>query len=362
MGWVLLEALKIILAAAMGQGLLIVIMLLTARRSNFKANVFLSILVLMMTQVMYIGYAQLQGWNTEFLDRMGIYPLFIHGPVIYCYCILMTQPKVATSSIMVHFLWLLFPALWIAFGLYNVSWGIPFLHIVSFLQIGGYYFLSIKKLRNYAQTIKLNFANTDKYRLRWLYFLLSGLGILTLLDLGSIMLNSLALEGMAQIQFKYLYLLEAAYTFAIGFMASRQPQILFNTPIIESTRKYDRSSLNYQKADDICQQVQRITQEQELFLNNELSLSELAQLVKVSPHHLSQALNENLNKNFYEFINELRIQHCQNLLKHPDNKRRNLTDIALECGFNNKTSFNNAFKKHTNMTPSQFRKQQHTQT
>ena len=78
----------------------------------------------------------------------------------------------------------------------------------------------------------------------------------------------------------------------------------------------------------------------------------LAEKVKVTPHQLSQYLNEVMKLSFYDFINQHRVEAAKISLC---NSRQAILDIALIVGFNNKATFNKSFKKYTGMTPSQYR-------
>ncbi len=91
------------------------------------------------------------------------------------------------------------------------------------------------------------------------------------------------------------------------------------------------------------------------FLQSNLSLAQLAGRIKVPSHHLSQALNIGMGKNFYDFINDYRVEHAKLELLRPENSSRPILDIAYECGFNSKSVFNAAFKKRTGVTPSSYR-------
>lgn len=92
---------------------------------------------------------------------------------------------------------------------------------------------------------------------------------------------------------------------------------------------------------------------QQAFLQSELSLQRLSEAVGVSTHHLSEVLNQEEGSNFYNFVNGFRIDYvCQRINEDRDIK---LLDLGLKAGFSSKSTFNSVFKKHTGMTPSQFR-------
>jgi len=92
------------------------------------------------------------------------------------------------------------------------------------------------------------------------------------------------------------------------------------------------------------------------YSDNLASLSELAKKIGESPHHVSQVINEKLNKNFFELLASYRVEEAKRILS--DTKKDNLTieEISEMVGYNSKTAFNNAFKKLTSKTPSEFRK------
>jgi AraC-like DNA-binding protein len=71
---------------------------------------------------------------------------------------------------------------------------------------------------------------------------------------------------------------------------------------------------------------------------------------------LSVLINQNLHQHFFDFINEYRINAAKEILRNPSKKEFTILEILYEAGFNSKYSFNTAFKKHTGLTPTQFRK------
>ena len=95
-------------------------------------------------------------------------------------------------------------------------------------------------------------------------------------------------------------------------------------------------------------------EENKPFLNPELSLPELAESLEVSRNQLSTVINKIHEKNFYEFVNQYRVNEVKRLMTDPANKHLKLISLAYDAGFNSKASFNRIFKQMTNMTPSQF--------
>jgi AraC-like DNA-binding protein len=92
------------------------------------------------------------------------------------------------------------------------------------------------------------------------------------------------------------------------------------------------------------------------FLNPGLSLRGLADQVQIHPNQLSWLLNQQLKRNFNEFVNHYRVEHFKKIAIDPANAHISLIGLAYESGFNSKTVFNTSFKKETGMTPSRFLK------
>jgi len=108
-------------------------------------------------------------------------------------------------------------------------------------------------------------------------------------------------------------------------------------------------------ANELIQKMEQIMSQQKVFRNPDLKLGGLAKLLNVSSHQLSQLLNENLENNFTTYVNSYRIEEaCSMLLT--DN-RLTLEAVGYEVGFNSKSTFFTAFKKHVGMTPLSYQQQ-----
>ena len=88
---------------------------------------------------------------------------------------------------------------------------------------------------------------------------------------------------------------------------------------------------------------------------SDLTLQDLADTLSISPHNLSEIINTQLGKNFYDFVNGYRVDAVQQRLTDPAYAHLTVLAIGLDAGFNSKSSFNAVFKKHVKMTPSQYR-------
>jgi AraC-like DNA-binding protein len=120
--------------------------------------------------------------------------------------------------------------------------------------------------------------------------------------------------------------------------------------------KYRKSSLTETNKEKILGNIIFELETRQYFLDNLASLSELAKKIGESPHHVSQVMNEKLNKSFFELLASYRIDEAKKILSGDKKGKITVEEISEMVGYNSKTAFNNAFKKLSGKTPSEFRK------
>jgi len=118
--------------------------------------------------------------------------------------------------------------------------------------------------------------------------------------------------------------------------------------------KYGNNRLPDFARESIVAELKRYMQSAQPWLRIDLTLGQLAAGINVSPHHLSQIINSDFGKSFACYINEYRVDAACRWLSGDNG--RSVLDIALDSGFASKSSFNALFKKHTGMTPSEYRR------
>ena len=149
----------------------------------------------------------------------------------------------------------------------------------------------------------------------------------------------------------------SVFVYAMGYIGLRRPEALTGLDDLPpSPRRYEKSTLTLERSDTYLQRLLDLMNTEKPYLDGELTLQKLAKAVAVSPHHLSQTINEQLNQNFIDFINAYRIEEAKRMLTDPAKKHYSILAVSEEVGFNSKSAFNTAFKKHVNMTPSEFKK------
>ncbi len=117
--------------------------------------------------------------------------------------------------------------------------------------------------------------------------------------------------------------------------------------------RYADKKISHDQASLLTAKLQQLILEQKLYKNPDLKLNDLARKVNISGHQLSQLLNDNLDKSFATYINKYRIDESCQMIKH--NKTIKLEEIGYEVGFNSKSTFYAAFKKHMNTTPTLYK-------
>ncbi|WP_411812503.1 helix-turn-helix domain-containing protein [Chryseobacterium scophthalmum] len=127
-------------------------------------------------------------------------------------------------------------------------------------------------------------------------------------------------------------------------------------PIVELIPKQKPSpAIDDQKNKQILA-LKEFMVEKEPFLDSSLTIQDLAEQVKIPVKDLSALINLYMNKHFFDFINEYRIEKAKEILKDPLQKELTILEILYQVGFNSKSSFSTSFKKYTGKTPTDFRK------
>jgi len=384
----------IILLLGATQGLFLTLLLLT-KPVNKKANKMLALLIISYTA--FIVETSLSG--TEFaLQHPHILGLmagvvFLNGPFHYLYALAMINPRASLiGRRLLHFvpfaafyLYFLFPfylksgAEKIAFiqsveqngltpALMFFSWGV-------LLQGLIYMSVTFKLLQQHAQAIKNTFSTVEKINLRWLKIITSLTLVIWILG---VIIEFLQMYGLNTPVQATVPISIAILIYVMGYLGLRQPEIFSseaevslvvdvdsgmvpeasgaNETASDDVKKYERSGLTREKAQVLHDKLIHLMQTEKPFTDSTLKLHHLAKMVSTTPNYLSQVINEERQQNFYDFVNWHRIEEAKKMIQDPSQKDMTLLSIAYEVGFNSKSAFNTAFKKHSEMTPSQFRK------
>jgi AraC-like DNA-binding protein len=234
-----------------------------------------------------------------------------------------------------------------------------------------YVTISLIRLFRYRKTIVNEFSNTEKINFNWLLYL-----IIWMLCIWIVIM----LSGKDE----FVFGSAALFILWLGYFGIKQVQVFSRKnvrtenitlsdasadtvnaeesypedPVDTANQKYQRSSLSENEAERIHDRLNQLLSEEKPFRDPELTLHELAKQLAVHPNHLSQVINSKENKNFYDLINQRRVEEFIKMVSGPGNKQYTLLGMALDCGFNSKASFNRNFKKYKQVTPSDYLKMQ----
>ncbi len=143
--------------------------------------------------------------------------------------------------------------------------------------------------------------------------------------------------------------------YAMGYLKMRRPEPQTSGKEEPPVKKYEKSTLTPERSERYLDKLINFMDKEKPFTDGNLTIQKLAEQLSMPAPHLSQTINERLGQTFSDFINSYRVEEAKRKLLDPALKHLSVLGIAEEVGFNSKSSFNSVFKKHTNMTPSEFR-------
>jgi AraC-like DNA-binding protein len=132
--------------------------------------------------------------------------------------------------------------------------------------------------------------------------------------------------------------------------------VMIKPGIFVVKQKYIHSSLSENAKNSLFNRLLEFMKTQKPYLEPNLSLKELSEMIGESPKNISQVINEKQNRNFNDFVNTFRIEESILFLKDKEMQRKTILEVLYASGFNSKSSFNLVFKKHTGYTPVGYRK------
>jgi AraC-like DNA-binding protein len=121
----------------------------------------------------------------------------------------------------------------------------------------------------------------------------------------------------------------------------------------ERENKYKKSLIQGLSKEKIIERLKELMEVEQIYRQLELKLDDVAVMLLITPHQLSEFINDCMRMNFTSYINQYRVSEAKELLA--DDPEMNILSIAYEVGFGSKQSFNTIFKQQTGMTPSGYR-------
>ena len=219
-----------------------------------------------------------------------------------------------------------------------------------------YLAFSIHNYYVYRTALVQQFSNTYKSELLWLRNFLFVYSFLFVYDVIQTMTDGLFIDlhWTQEWWYHFFSVLIVIYVGIKGYFTDMDSlkkvdlNILQNTPTQKVIAPFDKN--------EELQKVKDIVASEKLYLDPNLSLTQLAKAVRMSPTQVSDLINRGLGQNFNDYINRHRTDTIVELLSDENNNHLSILAIALDNGFNSKATFNRVFKKNTGKSPSEFRK------
>lgn len=215
-------------------------------------------------------------------------------------------------------------------------------------------------LFQHKKNAKNYFSNIEKKELTWLFLLTIGFTLFIYITYALWIFThffplSLSLE--------LLTIALSGYVFVLGVYGYKQESIFHENTSkfheenqsFSKPRSYQKIVLDPIERESINQKLMILMEQGKPYLKSEITISDLAGKIGVSVFKLSRVINEDHNRNFFDFINNYRVNEVKQLLGSTKNSGEKIESIAYDCGFNSKSSFYSIFKKQTNLTPTEYR-------
>lgn len=370
---------SIIFLLGAAHGLMLTFLLATKKVNQLSNRILAALMLVFAIDLGMAAFLSL-GLQHDFPHIIGLdfSVTLLYGPLLYLYSeTLIKGSEKLTVSQKKHFIpFILLTLYFLPFYFNSGEFKLNLMSESGELQYGSSWITHFKVVYNlvylpviifdlytYRKKIRANYSTLEKRNLDWLQgFVLAG----TLLGVTAGVLYTVSSFSDVLSEYTNFTLLASTiFVYSIGYMGLKQAEF-FTSPEAESlpseespdsvSESYTRSGLDEKLGKELHEQLCELMENEKPYLRSDLSLAELAGLMNISSHHLTEVINKYADKSFYDFINGYRIENVKRAIADPKFGNYTLLGIGLESGFNSKSSFNSVFKKHTGLTPSQYKK------
>lgn len=335
------------------------IFIITKKNRN-NADIFLFVFFIINSIIFFISFISFE-YGYKDLQFFLINIDLLTTPLFYIYIyLLISGSKASFKQVLfnllpygISFLYLGFMAISLTSNEFDILIYKPLLEqpkllalisIMEFMVVPYYALLSLRLLYIHNRKISGIYSFQKGVDLKWLKTLivLMVLGWLSMYIPYFVSPDSGMALGLTINGFLILYL---------GFFGIKQTTV-FTEP--KKDEKYKKSAVSEYSLNSYKDRLLKYMSQYKPYLDNELTIYKLAKGVDIPSHHLSQVLSTGINKSFYDFINYYRVEEFKEYIKSGANKDYTLLSIAMDSGFNSKSSFNRIFKNVTGVTPSSY--------
>ena len=325
-------------------GFILSIYFLFFTKKKYLSNLFLGALLLALSiRITVTVFVYFNNALPKTYLQIGLSACLLIGPFLYYFLksgihSLTNIPKIWKYHLAIWLILIFTISFLFSYPNYPILWNDYFVALI-FLQWFTYIFLSGFESRTLLQKIIQNYNETTPAE-KWFGMVFLGNAIVFLFYF----------LGFARVPFISCVTGCVSFTFImyLAFLIllhRKKTDDLF----LLNNQKYSGRKIDSAEAKILSEKLEKIMANKSLYKNPNLSLQDLAQELNISSHQLSQFLNNNLDKNFTSFINELRVNEACKIIT--SNDKLTLESIGYDVGFNSKSTFFAVFKKHTGTTP-----------
>lgn len=234
-------------------------------------------------------------------------------------------------------------------------WEFIITQIVLHVQIAAYIVASLIRIKNYRQAIKQHFSSVAKINLTWLLLIIMAFALMWLTDFYAFILSVTGQKTPVIINRLLLLSILINFVFASALVYKGLHHAGALTGLIDP-QKYYGSQMRDDEMENIREKLIDMMEHSKPYLNPNLTIKELSEQLNIHQKYLSQVINAQFGQNFYDFVNQYRVQEAKEIMSRNPGGKKTILEVLYEVGFNSKSAFNNAFKKNTGKTPSEFRR------
>ncbi len=326
------------------------------------------LMLLLVSFGLELGYSWLNLCYIPSLPNLILFP-FLFGPLLYMYTQLMTseKPRIRKDSLPHLIPFVVFTSLALIFPHSIYKFKFPYIkhednswfHVANFIcfiiSMLVYWRKITRLLKRHQKNVLDQFSeDTDVINLSWIYylaiFIFAGFIISVAFDLVISFTGFSFLKSVIPLHIGILLA-----TYSLSFFGFRQEAIFeeqkferFQTePVVEENKPESVSEKEL---------LMQFLVKEKPHLRRNLTLKDLADQLSMPTYRLSELINNELEKNFFTLINELRVEEAKQRISSGEYSNLTLSAIGFDSGFNSKSTFQALFKKFTGMTPSQYKK------
>lgn len=353
-------------------------------KSSFWLAGFIFLCTMYITPFM-LGYA---GWygidgHREVLFFVPFQQLFLLPPILYFYVKSSLNPSFKfQKKDWLHFI----PA--IVYGVYSLIVWITdtiildefyfyadgrdkdftlWYQVAGFIMLLGYLIASLKRYKQYKKNTYETVSFADAILHVWIQrFLVAFIGLLIIRALFFIInpeWDNFGRKYWYYLAFSILfyYIALSGYIHSIKINLQFLPKLDANFSAYFLAEAHHKEALTTSEEEDFTeadvemqQQLTRIMENERLYTNPSLTLFDVASTLNTHPKKVSNIINKGFKMNFNDFVNAYRVEEVIKKVNSDENNIKTLLGIALDSGFNSKSTFNRAFKKQTQQTPKEY--------